>query len=290
MGNVLVPIPEVVVPGRRLGRNVNHDPRSVAFRVGARAVTPKSVRWERHGPILDQGNLGSCVANAGTAMLMCDPFWSTLDKQLQKVLSDAQTAEQYAVQTYREVTRIDPFPGSWEPDDTGSDGLSLGKLFKSRGLAAGYEHVMSLDDAHAAIQKGPYPVGVSWLSNMDQPSSEGIVNVSGSSRGGHEILVTEYDASRDLWWLDNSWSEAFGKNGRFAISSEGYQKLMKLQADGTPMTPSSQPAPEPKPVADVPVNFTADQFHTLDKWAGKVRSWWPVYGRAASKAWVAATR
>jgi len=53
-------IPEQVVPGRRLGRHVNHDPRSLRFLVGAPARALQSVEHRRTTPVLDQGELGSC--------------------------------------------------------------------------------------------------------------------------------------------------------------------------------------------------------------------------------------
>lgn len=51
-------IPEHVIPGRRLGRHVHHDPRSLRYLVPARAGAIQSVRHDRRIPVLDQGSLG----------------------------------------------------------------------------------------------------------------------------------------------------------------------------------------------------------------------------------------
>lgn len=51
-------IPEQVVPGRRLGRHRNHDPRSLAYLAPAADLsTLKSVRHRRMIPVLDQGEV-----------------------------------------------------------------------------------------------------------------------------------------------------------------------------------------------------------------------------------------
>lgn len=207
MADCRILVPEIVRPGLRNGRHVNHDPRSLAYAIRPRTVTPRTVRWTRRIPVLNQGQLGSCVPNAGVGVLGTDPYWSTLPADLQRVLSSARTAEQYAVDLYREVTRLDPFPGEWEPEDTGSDGLSLAKALKGRGLISGYQHVTSLAAAHAAIQAGPFPVGTVWTSAMNTPDVAGIVTDAGAEEGGHEYVCDEYDADRDLWGFTNSWTK-----------------------------------------------------------------------------------
>jgi hypothetical protein len=279
-GNLFVPL-------GGWGRNINHDPASVAYRAARRgAVTPKDVGHEIHIAPMDQGNLGSCVPHAGTAMLATDPFWDTLDADLKAQLQNPANAEGYAVQAYREVTALDPYPGQWEPDDTGSDGLSLWKLLRARGLVGGSEHVMSIDDAHVLIQKAPYPIGISWLSGMDTPGTDGVCKVTGRSRGGHEVLVYRYDLVRDLWWIRNSWSADWGLRGDFAIDTPGYLKLMSLQADGTGMTPTT--APTPQPVDPVPpVDTNPFPFVELDIWSHRAlnKHGAPAYERIAAQAY-----
>lgn len=278
------------VPLGGWGRNINHDPRSPAYRVARAvgAVTPKDAGHDIHIAPMDQGNLGSCVPHAGTAMLATDPFWDTLDKSFKDELSDPVKAEALAQQFYREVTAADPYPGAWEPDDTGSDGLSLAKVFQTQGLNNGYEHVMGIDDAHITLQGTdtvpgrPYPIGISWLSGMDTPGKDGVCKVTGRSRGGHEVLVYRYDLARDLWWIRNSWSKDWGLKGDFAISTDGYLKLMSLQADGTPMTPLTAPAPQPAPAPSL-------RLDRLDIWAKRVTQFpkgKTAYERLAAQDWV----
>lgn len=280
-GNLFVPL-------GGWGRNINHDPRSRLFEAarftegGAGALTD----WghDIHIAPMDQGNLGRCVPTAGTAMLATDPFWDTLSAELRAVLADPVAVENFAIQAYREVTRLDPYPGAWEPDDTGSDGLSLWKLFRQRGYVVGAEHVTSIDDAHVAGRKKPYPIGISWLEGMDQPRPDGTVQVTGKTRGGHEVLMYRYDAARDLWWCRNSWGRNFGKGGDFAFDTPGYMKLMSLQADGTPMdltTVTPSPVPPSPPADDFP-------YGPMDMWANRVtrlRGYVPSYERNAAQVY-----
>jgi hypothetical protein len=55
-----IKLPEIIVTGHRLGRNINHDPRSLRF-VVAPAQVDTTVSWPRKVPIFDQGQLGSCT-------------------------------------------------------------------------------------------------------------------------------------------------------------------------------------------------------------------------------------
>ena len=52
----------------RLGRHVEHDPRSRAFSAGTAAF--KTIRHLRHGKAFDQGDLGSCTGNAMAGVLI----------------------------------------------------------------------------------------------------------------------------------------------------------------------------------------------------------------------------
>jgi hypothetical protein len=217
-------LPEIVVPGRRLGRHLNHDPRSLAYRVG-RTAEPKTVRWERRIPILDQGNLGACTGFATVGVLGTEPFYSSLPIWADTVPSAL------AKLIYSDATKIDPFDGAWEPDDTGSDGLSVAKVATTRALISGYQHITSIGEAHAAIQAGPFIVGSLWMSDMDSPTSEGIVTVGGQPRGGHEYECLGYDAARDLWEFANSWSIDFGDQGRFRMDTASLTWLLGQQGD-----------------------------------------------------------
>jgi hypothetical protein len=251
MSSLELMLPEV--PGQhRLGRHIRHDPRSLNFRVLPRgvAVEPRTVAHARRIPILDQGkpiSIGSCTCSSATGVLGSDPFYATLPVDLQRTLSDAAAAQAWATDLYREVTKEDPFPGSYEPDDTGSDGLTVAKVLKRRGLIAGYQHITGLDSAHAAIQKAPFFVGTSWRAGLGQPDASGLVANSGTLRGGHQYQCFGYDLERDRWRFWQTCGPRFGLRGEFSMTSATFAGLLADRGDATLFVPLDQPAPAPSP-------------------------------------------
>lgn len=245
----------------RLGRHVNHDPQSRAFAHQATGRTLVSVRHVRRIPILDQDipkPLGSCTGNAGTGALAIEPVWAGVPGSVRTALN-----ESYAVQLYSDATRIDPYPGgyyapTWE--DTGSDGLSVAKVLKTRGLISGYTHAFSLAAALDALQDGPVLTGVNWMTEMDTPDGHGVVTVGGSVRGGHEFVADEFvkagdqlaDGSRaveDMVGFDNSWGVTFGYMGRFYMRTSHWGELLAADGDVTILIPANQSPPQPVPGA-----------------------------------------
>ena len=242
----------------RLGRHVNHDPQSRRYpiREDERAVT--SISHPRHVPYFDQGNLGSCVPNAGLGCLGTGLFHALF---LAMAAHPYTLDEPGAVEAYRDVTRADPFPGAWEPDDTGSDGLSLAKLFLRLGLIAGYEHAFTLAQGLAGLMKRPQITGVNWYDGMDRPDGESIVHPTGRLRGGHEVVWASHDEARGLEGFDQSWAGWT----RFYIPTEEYEALLDQDGDVTSFVPLTAPAPVPEPVPGDPAG---DALHAATRgWA-----------------------
>lgn len=269
-------IPEIKERGKRLGRNINHDPRSLRF-VAEPAKVDKSASWTRRVPVFDQGNLGSCTGNAQVGLMATDPFFPTIPKDL--VLD-----QKLCVKIYSMATSIDPYTGQYPPHDTGSDGLSVSKAAKELGLISGYVWATSVERAMTLIQDGPFIIGTDWTSVMDKPTAEGIVKTpeGGSVRGGHEYQCFARDAEKDLWWFWNSWGPGWGKNGTFAYSSAGLMALLKRGGDICQSVPNTMPPPEPTPVPDEHEELQA-WWTTAKPWAtGRVFSPTSKAGKAAN--------
>jgi hypothetical protein len=290
MADRRVLLPAVDFPEMRLGRHVNHDPQSLRFLVAppTARTTPKSVKWTRHTPVYNQGNLGTCVPNTGWGILGTDPYWDTCSAELKRALMNADAIQNsHVLPLYRECTANDPFAGQYEPEDTGSDGLTLAKMLHRRGHISGYQHATSLTACHEAIQKGPFAIGVPWYQNLFYPDANGVMTIGGAMVGGHEIMVDEYDLDRDLWWITNSWTASWGRQGRAAMSSSTFQTLLSRQGDATffvPITapapvPTDPPVPDPTPGTDPLANFP---YAALDTWANRLTSTWPRYQRVAA--------
>jgi len=237
----------------RLGRHVLHDSRSLNFQVDAAPIDSlPNAKWQHYIPVLDQGSLGSCTGNAATGCLGAGEFWDTVKDKNLLASTDGQLDEQFAVGVYGDATKLDPWPGAYPPQDTGSDGLSVAKVLLSRGLISGYQHATSLEAALTALSKQPVIVGTEWLNDMFRPDADGRLHLSGSVAGGHEYLLDELDVTNKRIWMCNSWNTQWGLSGRAYFTYDDFAKLLTAQGDCTVFVPITKPAPTPTPPTPTP--------------------------------------
>jgi hypothetical protein len=241
-----------------LGRHINHDPRSLDYLVKPRAslVATTPILWQHRIAVLDQGSLGSCTGNATVGVLGTDPFYDTLAKLIAGGLS---LDEALAVAIYSDATKIDPYSGAYPPTDTGSDGLSVAKAAKARGLISGYLHCTSLDATRTALRNGPVLAGINWYQGFDNPDSSGNVAISGSVRGGHEPCIVGDDGQQWLRFL-NSWGPGWGDHGYFNVTYSDFDRLLHEQGDATSLVPITQPPPPPPPTPGFPADAADRTF------------------------------
>lgn len=225
----VVLLPEAVISGQRLGRHVEHDPRSRAYGVTTAKRKPVSRRWSRRSAVLDQGDVGSCTGNTFAG-------WLGTDTALREGRTDVD--ESLAVAIYEKATKLDRITGTYPPDDTGSTGLAAAKATVALGYAAGpYKHTFSLDAAlHALSTIGPVCVGIEWREGLDTPDSNGQVHFTGAVRGGHEQLWDEIDVEKQLVWFTNSWSTSWGVEGRACLSFVEFGQALDAQGDVVVLT------------------------------------------------------
>jgi hypothetical protein len=230
----------------RLKRHVVHDPRSRAYALPEKAKPTTLIAWPRVGPVLDQGDVGSCTANAALGLLMTQPF------------STGKTyTEQDALAIYHDETVLDDseIPGQYPPTDTGSAGIYAMQALQQHGLITNYLHAFSLDAALAALVNGPIAVGSVWMNSMFDPDSSGLIKVDKRSKvaGGHEYVVDGYDPAKDAVRMTNSWGTSWGLNGQAWIKTADFQWLLSQQGDVVQPTvpvPAPTPTPTPVPVPD----------------------------------------
>lgn len=239
---------------RQLGRHVEHDPRSLAFAHGVLPKTAiKTVDWIRRAPIFDQGNLGSCTGNAAAGLVGTDS--AARAGLTTVVLADDPNAswpvdENLAVEVYKLATTLDNITGSYPPDDTGSSGIGAAKALKKLGLATGYTHAFSLDALKSALQAGPVMVGTVWLESMFDPDPKtGFVKVDRKSQvaGGHEYVLSAFDATQLAFRIDNSWGDSWGVRGSAWFTQADVQWLLSQQGDVTVPAWVTAPVPTPPP-------------------------------------------
>lgn len=204
------------------GRVVQHDPRSRAFPVAAGPVGTR--HHYHHGPVLDQGMVGSCTGNALAQALNTGP----LKVKARPVLDEAA-----AVRLYSAATRLDPFPGEYPPTDTGSSGLAVCKAAMDAGLLSGYRHAFSLNDALGALTAQPVIVGVDWYTGMLNPDRNGYLHPTGVVEGGHEVALVGINATLKRVTILNSWGPEWGRRGRALLSFDDLGRLLADQGDCT---------------------------------------------------------
>ncbi|MFF3511523.1 C1 family peptidase [Streptomyces sp. NPDC002573] len=263
----------------RLGRHVEHDPRSLRY---AHGVLPqsaiKSVEWTRRIPILDQGSLGSCTGNAGTGVLGTDSAGRTASTSVIITAAGAaashglftagehQLDEGFAVALYSLATILDGVSGQYPPTDTGSTGLGVGKALKALGLASGYTHAFSIAALNSALQTGPVMIGIEWLQSMFDTATDGRILLDKTSpiAGGHELELSKYDATTGEYWVPNSWNASWGQSGWGYLTTADLTWLLSQQGDVTvpALVGAPQPTPTPTPTPADPDLAMALAAHT----------------------------
>lgn len=223
-------IDEYVVEGKRLGRHVEHDPKSREYAYEKTVSTLVAVEHKRHSPIFNQGQLGSCTGNAAAGAKDTEPLYHSGSTHL--------IGEAGAVDIYSLGTRLDGLSdGYYPPTDTGSSGLAVSKAMKQEGMIGSYSHAFDMDAALAALQAGPVITGVAWYEGFDNPDANGLVQIAGQVRGGHEICVVGYEPQSNpddaLIKIANSWGTSWGVDGYFFWTVSTWKQLLADSGDVT---------------------------------------------------------
>lgn len=229
----------------RLGRHVHHDIRSRLYEHDTASLQLQSVRHSLHGPVLNQGQLGSCTGNSGIDCLRLDPFYYTLTIYNTPSTFPYSLDEPGAIRLYSAATQLDDVDGTYPPDDTGSSGLAVAKALKAAGMISGYTHTFSLDAALKALTQYPLSVGIRWYEDMFTPDPDGRVHIGGQLAGGHQIAADELDVANERIWFLNSWGASWGVQGRFYLTWADFYVLLKQDGDVTVYVPLTAPAPVP---------------------------------------------
>lgn len=186
-----------------LGRQKVHDERSRSFpmlaSVDRSSWRDKSVRVYDPIPNPNQ-TVGCCTGVAKSVQLN-----SVGNRVAGRVLNMDD-----ALRLYSKASAIDPFPGAWPPEDTGSSSLASCKAAQFFGLAGEYRWIFGgADEVVQNVMEGRViSVGTWWYWDMFYPwTTGGIARPTGGKAGGHQWAVRGYDVDRDLvlgrcWWGD----------------------------------------------------------------------------------------
>lgn len=190
----------------RLGRQVVHDPRSRGFPMRAPDTgtwRSRIIRMYDPAPNPNQVN-GNCTG--------CDKAMegnAAGNRVPGRVLNMSNADTLYAL-----ATTLDPWPGSFPPDDTGSSGLAASKAAQRLGL--GGEYQWALGGGADAVVQGivdgrTVGVGTWWYDGMfdrrahPRRAGEWVIEPTGPRVGGHQYRARGYDVGTDMvlircWW------------------------------------------------------------------------------------------
>ena len=222
-------IRELRVPGLRLGRHVQFDERSRNF--PALALVPRGARlasrlWERKTSAFDQGDIGSCTGQGAAGLLVTAPF----------VTPKLRVTQNTATAVYMRATRLDPFPGNFPPEDTGSTVLAAMKATVKLGWAKGYRWCFGLQDVLKVLSTvGPVEIGVNWYEGFDYLEN-GRASIAGEVRGGHAFELLGLDVKAKTVTAINSWGPGWGNSGRFTFSWADLDRLLQEEGEASTLT------------------------------------------------------
>lgn len=206
----------------RLGRILNHDPRSLAF---AAAIPVDRSNWRDksirlYDPSRNPNQQVGCCTGCAKAMQL-----NALGNTKPGVLGMASALALYGI-----ATGIDPFPGTYPPDDTGSSGLASCKAAQQFLGAGRYEwEFRGADGVISQVMAGRVmSVGTRWDNNMFEQDEDGRIHPGGGEAGGHQYVIRGYWKSRD-WALGRCW---WGEDFRdFWIARTDLDDLLRDNGD-----------------------------------------------------------
>lgn len=224
----------------RLGRHVEHDERSkMAMFAQARTLKPKKkdTFWTSHSPTIQQGDVGSCTCSS--QMVWFNTDFATAARQSILGAANYYFTQEHALELYKLATRLDPFPGSWPEEDTGSSGNAAAKASVRKKWLTSYTWIFSFTSLQAMIEKTPLQVGTLWTNDMFNPVN-GLVKVGALTdaniAGGHEYCMVGIDWQNELFIFRQTWGDDWDgakPGGYFAISFKDFARLQEADGDVT---------------------------------------------------------
>jgi transposase IS4-like protein/DDE family transposase len=126
-----------------------------------------------------------------------------------------------AYRLYSDAIVLDPFPGQWRPDDTGSLGLAAAQAARAQGLITRYEHAFGLDHALGALMLGPVIIGTNWYDSMFDVTNRGelVIEPGASVAGGNVYQAFGVNVRDRRVWCFQSWGPEWASAGRSGSAS-----------------------------------------------------------------------
>lgn len=194
-------------------------------------------------PVKDQGNLGSCVGFAVSAMKECQERKEHLEEIAKGKRGRPKVYDYSEAWLYWNSKKVDPWPNEegtsiryamkvlqkigvptekgWPYKDV-NDVNQVGEPKKWADLVARwaligkYWRIETLTELRLALINGPVPIGVPCFYEFFFVGSDGVIPYPSNSNqiyGGHAICAVGYDNDKQLVKFKNSWGKTWGDDG-----------------------------------------------------------------------------
>jgi C1A family cysteine protease len=209
------------------------DHRDYALPPAAPALPPAASLRSQCSPVVDQGGLGSCTANASCEAMsflyrraLADPLFSRLFVYYYtRKLENTRPADDSGAQI-RDVMKTlalygAPLEATWPYAETMFSAEPSHDAFveAAHHRLLFYYRCPDLLTVKASIAQGfPVVIGFTVPANMDSPecARTGVVKYPAPSEnfvGGHAVLAVGYDNATELVCVQNSWGSGWGDAG-----------------------------------------------------------------------------
>lgn len=193
---------------RAWGRDYVPDDRDLRYRLRP-AVSRRSRRTWRLGPVTDQGAMPSCVGHAWAGWLAASPV------RQRPIVPDG---------LYELAQHYDEWQGT---DYEGTSVRGAAKLLRVTGHILEYQWAWEIDRAlNHALETGPLVLGCNWYAGMVEPDEQGFIRPTGKLLGGHAVLIYSMDAKIGRAGIRNSWGPDWGEAGNCLLALEELERLL----------------------------------------------------------------
>lgn len=209
---------------------------------GILASRPSSIdHSDLMSPVKDQGQLGSCVGFAVTAMKEWQEqkehqeevaagkanhrdekyydlseswvYWSA--KKIDGWPNDEGTSIRYGMKVLSKIGV--PCEKAWPySDEVKGEPEKWANLVAIWSLIGSYYRINNLDELKTALLQGPVVIGIGCYEEIFDTNETGVVSMPLRPQycyGGHAICVCGYDDMRSLIKFKNSWGDSWGDKG-----------------------------------------------------------------------------
>lgn len=226
---------------------------------GSKPALQPALDWRNNngnwlGPILNQGNCGSCVAFATIGVLEAQ---STITSQMpwlhptysaQSLFScggascdtgwDGGSAVQYLQNTGTQDEACMPYTSGSTGQDVACSQQCADASSRTVRIS-GYTHIGNSASAlKAALAKGPVITSMMAYDDFMVYSSGVYTHTTGTDGGGHEVSIVGYDDTKRAWLVRNSWGTEWGMQGFAWVSYDDPDSGVGQDSYGITLTPA----------------------------------------------------